>query len=61
MPTTDPVIMYPERFDEKRGKIYEGVRLITIPTFRNSKLNAIVYSFLATIVATAKAISEDTM
>lgn len=45
-----------KEFDEKRGKIYEGVRLITIPTFRNSKLNAIVYSFLATIVATAKAI-----
>lgn len=46
-----------KEFDEKRGKIYEGVRLITIPTFHNSKLNAIVYSFFATIVATAKAIA----
>jgi len=45
-----------KEFDEKRGKIYEGVRLITIPTFRSSKLNAIVYSFLATIMATAKAV-----
>lgn len=36
-------------FDEKRGKIYEGVRLITIPTFRNSNLNAIVYTVLGTI------------
>ena len=45
-----------KEFDEKRGKVYEGVRLITIPTFRSSKLNAIVYSFLATIVATAKAV-----
>lgn len=45
-----------KEFDEKRGKIYEGIRLITIPTFRSSKLNAIVYSCLATIVATAKAV-----
>lgn len=45
-----------KEFDEKRGKIYEGVRLITIPTFRNSSLNAIVYSCLATLSATAKAI-----
>jgi len=45
-----------KEFDEKRGKIYEGIRLITIPTFHNSKLNAIVYSFLATLLATAKAI-----
>lgn len=46
-----------KEFDEKRGKLYEGVRLITIPTFRSRKLNAIVYSFLATITATAKAVT----
>lgn len=40
-----------KEFDEKRGKIYNGVKLITIPTFKSSKLNAIVYSFLATIRA----------
>lgn len=38
-------------FDTKRSKDYKGVRIITIPTFRNGKLNAIVYSFLATIRA----------
>ena len=38
-----------KEFDEKRGKVYNGIRLLTIPTFRDSKLNAIVYSFLATI------------
>lgn len=43
-----------KEFDEKRGKIFEGVRLYTVPTFRSSKLNAIVYSFLATILATAR-------
>lgn len=36
-----------KEFDESRGKIYEGVRLITIPTFKSSSLNAIVYSILA--------------
>lgn len=40
-----------KEFDEKRGKIYNGIRLITIPTFKSSKLNAIVYSFLATLRA----------
>lgn len=39
------------QYDEKRGKVYKGIRLITIPTFKNKKLNAIVYSFLATIRA----------
>ena len=34
-------------FDESRGKIYEGIRLITIPTFKSSSLNAMVYSVLA--------------
>lgn len=45
-----------KEFDEKRGKVYEGIRLFTIPTFKDSRLNAIVYSILATIVATAKAV-----
>ena len=40
-----------KEFDEKRGKVYNGIRLLTIPTFKSSKLNAIVYSFLATIRA----------
>lgn len=40
-----------KEFDETRGKIYNGIRLFTIPTFKSSKLNAIVYSFLATIRA----------
>lgn len=40
-----------KRFDERRGKYYNGVRLITIPTPKSSALNAIVYSFLATIRA----------
>lgn len=40
-----------KEFDEKRGKVYNGIRLITIPTFKNSSLNAIVYSFLATVRA----------
>lgn len=38
-----------KEFDESRGKIYEGIRLITIPTFKNSSLNAMVYSILASI------------
>ena len=36
-----------KQFDEKRGKVYNGIRLFTIPTFKSSSLNAIVYSFLA--------------
>lgn len=40
-----------KEFDEKRGKYYEGIRIYTIPTFSSSKLNAIVYAFLATIRA----------
>lgn len=40
-----------KQFDEKRGKIYNGIRLITIPTFKSSSLNAIVYAFLATLRA----------
>lgn len=41
-----------KEFDEKRGRIFEGVRLYIVPTLRSSKLNAIVYSFFATILAT---------
>lgn len=43
-----------KEFDEKHGKIFEGVRLYRIPTLKSSSFNAIVYSILATIVATAK-------
>jgi len=32
-------------------KEYKGIHIITIPTFQNKKLNAVVYSFLATIRA----------
>lgn len=32
-------------------KQYEGVRIKTVPTFKSSKLNAAVYSFLATAAA----------
>lgn len=38
-----------KEFDEKRGKVYNGIRLLTIPTFKSSKLNAIVYAFLASL------------
>lgn len=38
-------------FDEKREKYYNGVRIFTIPTPSSSSLNAIVYSFLATVRA----------
>lgn len=37
--------------DGKKGKYYKGIRIIIVPTFRNGKLNAIVYSFLATLRA----------
>lgn len=40
-----------KKFDQRRGKYYNGIRLITIPTPKSSALNAIVYSFLATIRA----------
>lgn len=40
-----------KRFDQRRGKYYNGIRLITIPTPKSSSLNAIVYSFLATVRA----------
>ncbi|MFR7844007.1 MAG: hypothetical protein ACLU3U_13690 [Gallintestinimicrobium sp.] len=45
-----PVTMnHGKEFDEKHGKYFQGIRIFTIPTFSSSKLNAIVYSFLATI------------
>lgn len=34
---------------DKKGKYYNGIRIIVVPTFRNGKLNAIVYAFLATL------------
>lgn len=40
-----------KEFDEKREKYYNGIRIHTIPTFSSSKLNAIVYSVLATLRA----------
>ncbi len=42
---------YDEEYGWKGRKFYKGVRVYIIPTFRTSKLNAIVYSFLATIRA----------
>ncbi|MCM1134065.1 MAG: glycosyltransferase family 4 protein [Clostridium sp.] len=38
-------------FDGGRKKYYKGVRIIITPTFENGKLNAIVYSVLATLRA----------
>ena len=40
-----------KKYDQRRGKYYNGIRLITIPTPKSSSLNAIVYSFLATLRA----------
>lgn len=44
-----------KKYDEEYGrgdrKYYRGIRIRIIPTFRSSKLNAIVYSFLATLRA----------
>lgn len=40
-----------KEFDTKANKIYKGVRIITVPTFKRASLNAIVYSFFATIRA----------
>lgn len=39
------------QFDTKHNKIYNGIRILTIPTIQNGKLNAIVYSFFASIRA----------
>lgn len=38
-------------FGGNRKKYYKGIRIIIIPTFKNGKLNAIVYSVLATFRA----------
>lgn len=38
-------------FGGSRKKYYKGIRIIIIPTFKSGKLNAIVYSVLATIRA----------
>lgn len=47
-----------KKYDEEYGrgdrKYYQGVRVFIVPTFRSSKLNAIVYSFFATIRALVK-------
>ena len=40
-----------KKFVEKIGKKHKGIRIISIPTFENGKLNAIVYSFFATFRA----------
>lgn len=40
-----------KEFVERIGKKHRGINIISIPTFENGKLNAIVYSFLATIRA----------
>lgn len=40
-----------KKFNQERRKYYSGIRIITIPTAQNSALNAIIYSFLATIRA----------
>lgn len=42
---------YDEDYGRKGREFYKGVRIRIIPTFENSKLNAIVYSFFATIRA----------
>ena len=40
-----------KKFMQRIGKYHKGIRIISVPTFENSKLNAIVYSILATIRA----------
>lgn len=40
-----------KKFNQQRSKYHNGIRIITIPTPKSSALNAIVYSFLATIRA----------
>ena len=40
-----------KKFDQRRGKYYNGIRLITVPTPKSSSLNAIVYSFFAAVRA----------
>lgn len=40
-----------QRLEGKPGYYCDGIRIITIPTFKNGKLNAIVYSVLGTVRA----------
>ena len=40
-----------KKFMERIGKNCYGIRILSIPTFESSKLNAIVYAFLATVRA----------
>lgn len=42
---------YEEEYGWKGRKYYKGVRVYIVPTFRTSSLNAIVYSFFATVRA----------
>ena len=42
---------YDQEYGWKGRKFYQGVRVYIVPTFRASSLNAIVYSFFATIRA----------
>lgn len=42
---------YDEEYGRGERKYYKGIRIRIVPTFRSSKLNAIVYSFLATVRA----------
>lgn len=42
---------FDEKFNSSSLKDYKGISILTIPTFQNGKLNAIVYSVLATIRA----------
>ena len=42
---------YDQEYGWKGRKFYKGVRVYIVPTFRTSSLNAIVYSFFATIRA----------
>lgn len=38
-----------KQYDAQYRRVFNGIRIITIPTFQNGKLNAIVYTVLATI------------
>lgn len=40
-----------KKYDAGDGKVFDDIRIITIPTLKNGKFNAIVYSILATIRA----------
>ena len=42
---------YDQEYGWKGRKYYKGIRVYIVPTFRRSSLNAIVYTFFATIMA----------